>query len=89
MPAIVEQRKVSVPHLAKEWGIASNKITAWIKSGELKAINAATSRDQRPRYLIDRRDIEEFERSRLVVPDQPQPRVRRKRQPAGKDYFPD
>jgi hypothetical protein len=86
MACIVERRKVSVPYLAKEWGIATNKITAWIKSGELKAINVATSRDQRPRYLIDRADIEAFERARLVVPEQP-PRPRRTRQTEVKDYF--
>ena len=69
MAAIVERKKISVPYLAKEWGVSAAKITAFIKSGELRAMNVATSRDQRPRYLIDRTDIEAFERARQVVPD--------------------
>ena len=33
--AIVERTKVSVPYLAKEWGVSTKKITDFIKSGEL------------------------------------------------------
>jgi len=67
--AIVERTKVSVPFLAKEWGVSAAKITAFIRAGELRAINVATRADQRPRYLIDRADIAAFEASRRVVPD--------------------
>jgi hypothetical protein len=66
---IVERKKVSVPHLAKEWGVSTAKIIAFIKSGELRAIDVSTKQDKRPRYLIDRTDIEAFEQARSVVPD--------------------
>ena len=68
MAAIVERTKVSVPYLAKEWGVSTAKITAFIKAGELRAINVATSPTQRPRYLIDRLDIQAFEAARQVLP---------------------
>lgn len=69
MGCIVERTKVSVPHLAKEWGVSTAKIIAFIKSGELLAIDVSTRQEKRPRYLIDRADIEAFERARQVVPD--------------------
>ena len=89
MAAIVERKKISVPYLAKEWGVSTAKITGFIKSGELRAMNVATCRDQRPRYLIDRADIEAFERARQVVPDggKPAPRRRRLTQAGVKEFF--
>jgi hypothetical protein len=87
---IVERRKVSVPHLAKEWGVAPAKVFAFIKSGELKAIDISTSRGQRPRYLIDRADIEAFEQSRQVIPDAGESATRKLRRRATgnvKEYF--
>jgi hypothetical protein len=89
MAAIVERTKVSVPYLAKEWGVGTKKILALIKSGELRAIDASTKQEKRPRYLIDRKDIEAFERSRTVIPD-PEPTTRklRRRTPEGvKEFF--
>ena len=63
-------------------------ITAFIKSGELVAMNVATCRDQRPRYLIDRADIEDFEHARQVVPDSGKPAPRRRRaQPGVTEFF--
>ena len=89
MATIVERTKISVPYLAKEWGVSTAKITSFIKSGELVAMNVATNRDQRPRYLIDRADIEAFERARQVVPDsgKPAPHRRRRSQPGVTEFF--
>jgi hypothetical protein len=90
MAAIVERTKVSVPHLAKEWGVSAAKITSFIRAGELRAINVSTSREQRPRYLIDRADIAAFEQARRVVPDGGQSttqRLRRRAQPGVKEFF--
>jgi len=88
MASIVEKTKVSVPALAKEWGVSTAKIAAFIKSGELRAINIATTAGQRPRYLIDRADIARFEQSRAVVPSMA-PVARRLRRPAAshREYF--
>lgn len=86
---IVERTKVSVPHLAKAWGVSTAKIVAFIKAGELRAINVATRAEQRPRYLIDRADIAAFEASRQVVPDGGETTQKLRRRAAGnvKDFF--
>lgn len=89
MAYIVERTKITVPHLAKAWGISTAKILAFIKSGELRAINAATTAERRPRYLIDLEDIKRFEARRVVVPvDAPPVQKVRRRTAAGvKQYF--
>ena len=75
MATATEKQKVTPPELAAEWGITPEKILFWIKSGELRAIDASLLRaGGRPRYLIDRADIEAFEEARQVAPPMPSPR---------------
>ncbi|MCH7728445.1 MAG: helix-turn-helix domain-containing protein [Planctomycetes bacterium] len=66
--------------LARRWGISPDKVLAWIRSGELKAIDASTRRGARPRYLIDEADIRAFEAARAVALEAT-PRKRRHTQP--------
>ena len=74
-----ERKKLSVPQVSRQFGVANGKVLAWIKTGELAAINGATKRGGRPRYLIDLAAIEAFERGRAVTPPAaPTPRSRRK-----------
>lgn len=84
-----KRRKFTPPEVAAQFGVATTKIVAWIASGELRAINGATKPSDRPRYLIDERDIEEFERRRAIVPVAAAPvRRRRRRSPGGvHEYF--
>jgi len=77
MMAASRKTKLTPPELAKLWGIDVQKVLHWIRSGELRAINAATDRNGRPRYLIDISDIAIFETARAVTP--PTPRARRRR----------
>ncbi len=63
--------KWTPPEIARRWGISPEKVVGWIRSGELKAMNAATRIGGRPRYLIDARDLEAFELRRSVAPKQP------------------
>ncbi len=83
------RQKISPPTLAKMWGVSADKIVGFIRSGELKAIDVSSDRESvRPRYLIDRADIEAFELSRAVVAPAPKPkRRRRRRDPAIREYF--
>jgi hypothetical protein len=76
----ITKKKLTPPEVAKLFGVEPGKIIAWIKAGELRAINGATRRGDRPRYLIDLDDIAAFERSRAVVP--PPAPVQRRRRPA-------
>jgi hypothetical protein len=63
-----ERRKLSVPQLARRWGVGTHKVAEFIQSGELRAMNLASNRSSRPRYAIDLDDIAAFEQSRMVVP---------------------
>lgn len=82
--AAQQPRKITPPQFAKQYGVSTAKVLAWIASGELRAINAATNpKGERPRYLIDISDIELFERSRAVVEPKPAPRKRRAQKPSG------
>jgi len=84
----IERRKLTVPQLAKLWGVATKKVLGFIRSGELRAVNLASQSSSRPRYAIDRVDIDAFELARQVVPDAGN-RATRKRsvQPGVKQFF--
>ena len=60
-------RKVTVTELSREWGCSTDQILRLIHAGELPAMNVALCTSGRPRYLIDRDEIERFERRRSSV----------------------
>jgi excisionase family DNA binding protein len=62
-------------------------IYMWISTGELKAVNLATSKSSRPAWRIRQADLDQFlaDRQVVVVPP-PAPRVRRRPDPVTK-YF--
>ena len=68
--------KTTPPKLAARYGVSEDKVLYWIHSGELAAIDAATRRGGRPRYLIDEADVRDFEARRAV---QTQPKSDRAR----------
>jgi len=63
----IRRSKLTPPELAALWGIAADKILGWIRAGELRAVNAATSGGGRPRWLIDIADIKAFEANRSNI----------------------
>ena len=74
-----KRRKTTPPKEADRLGINPDKVLGWFKAGELRAINAASRPNGRPRYLIDESDIEAFEARRAVNPTvRPQRRRRRR-----------
>ena len=77
MSPTTERTKLTPPQIARRWGIAVDKALCWIRSGELVAMDASTSRTGRPRYLIDVADLERFEAGRRVSADGRSPRRRR------------
>lgn len=65
--------------VAKRYGVAVQKVLAWIASGELRAVNVATSaRGARPRWSIQPDDLDAFEATRRTQPAPAKP-PRRKR----------
>lgn len=73
----MSRSKVTVPQLAREWGADVKTVRAWIRTGQLRAIDACVKPGGRPRYLIDRADILAFENARTVQPHNRKPRRRR------------
>jgi hypothetical protein len=76
---MITRQKISPPELAARWGVDAHKVLCWIRSGELKAVNLATTLAGRPRYAIDEREIELFELRRSTTGPAPAPRRRRAR----------
>lgn len=78
------ERSLTPPQFAKRYGRAVEKVIRWIESGELVAINVATTTSGRPRYVITPEAIEEFEKRRRVKAAPVKKTIRRKRAtPAG------
>lgn len=85
---ISERTKLTPPQIAGLWGVSTEKVLVWITTGQLRAIDAASRRGERPRYLVDLKDLEAFERSRAVTPPtQPAPRRKRSAGVATKEFF--
>jgi hypothetical protein len=84
----LEKRKLTPPQVSLIWGVSTEKILAFIRSGELKAMNAASpGRDQRPRYLIDIGDLADLERRRTVGSAPKMPPRRRWECGEGDEYY--
>jgi hypothetical protein len=73
--------------LARLLRISPDRVRGFIRAGELKALNVASTRSGRPRFVILPHHLAEFEQRRQAVPPSKPPR--RRRQPAVVDYFPD
>jgi hypothetical protein len=59
--------KITPRALARRYRVSPDKILAWIRSGELRAVNIATKPGGRPRYAIDEADVAAFEERRTAV----------------------
>ena len=71
-------RMLTPPQVAKRFGIAPEKVLAWINAGELRAINVALRIGGRPRYRVDPADLAVFMANRTVGKPSPSPRQNRK-----------
>jgi hypothetical protein len=70
---------LSVADLARRWRKGEDQIRGWIKSGELLALNVASTLSGKPRYVVTPEALAAFEQRRLVTPPAPKPTKRRKR----------
>jgi hypothetical protein len=64
-------RNITPNEYAKKCGVSAEKIIAFIRSGELKALNLAHRGSKKPRYSIPVEAIAAFEQGRQVVPPLP------------------
>lgn len=74
------------PQVAECYGVDVKKIVGWIKRGELRAVNVATTTGGRPRYRISPSDLAAFENARAAGPT---PRIarRRRKDPGVIEFF--
>ena len=76
-------RKMTPPQYARQLGVDTAKVLKWIRSGELRAFNAATNPSGKPRYLIDVADAAAFEAQRSPTPPVARAVRRKNRLPEG------
>jgi hypothetical protein len=73
------------PEYGRRIGVHRDRIIAFIRRGELRAIDVSEPGTSRPRYRISPEAIAEFERRRSAVA-LPKP-IRRRRHPTIKSFF--
>jgi hypothetical protein len=81
------RRSYSVAELAERWRIGQDKVLAFIRKGDLVAVNVAAHTSGRPQWRVTPEEVARFESKRTSAPP-PKP-TRRKRATGKKDWFPD
>lgn len=82
---ISTEKWLSPPKWAKILGIDPDKITALIRTGEIKACNLAVSKVGRPRYRISEAEMRAFLERRSS--SAPPPATRRRSKKASQKYY--
>ena len=70
-------RTFSPGDLAERYGVKAEKVIAWIRAGELAAINTGNGRNK-PRWRVTAESLAEFERRRSSQADAPSKSTRRR-----------
>jgi hypothetical protein len=78
---------LTVADVARRYRVSPDKVRAWIRCGELPAVNTATLLCGRPRWVIPPDGLAAFEARRRGGPP-PGPAPRRRRRAAAVDYYP-
>jgi excisionase family DNA binding protein len=83
-PARSQPVRMQTPaQVGQQHGVDRETVIAWIKSGELRAVNLARKPGGRPRYKIDVADLDAFLERRSVQPRTASPCRRSRRRPHG------
>jgi hypothetical protein len=67
--------------------VSADKVRAWIARGELAALNTASARSGKPRYVVLPHHLAAFEQAHSAAPPPKPPR--RKRGQTAIDFYPD
>ena len=81
-----DTRAITPPAIAKRYGIHVSRVLAWIRSGQIEAINVGDG-PLRPRWRILPDALEAFEARRAARPATKATRRRRKADPTITEYF--
>lgn len=82
-----DRQGYSVADLCVRWRIGADKVRAFLRKGELIAVNVAGSLASKPQWRITPESVELFERRRSSAPVPKVPRRRRRR--CEIDFYPD
>jgi excisionase family DNA binding protein len=69
-----------VKDLCERFAVGAHTVFAWIRRGELRAINVGRRPHGRPRWRVTQEALEAFELARTPTP--PPPRARAQKRPA-------
>ena len=72
-------RNLTPKEYARELGVSENKVLAWIRSGQLKALNVASTLKNHPRWKITPEARAEFEAARTAKPTESTTKMLRRR----------
>ena len=86
MSQMTSKAYLTPPEIAKRYGVDAHKIVAWIRRGELRAIDVSSTPGGRPRYRIAPADLAIFEQARATGPT-PKITRRRRKDPGVTQYF--
>jgi len=78
---------ISPPELAKRYGCKPSRVIAWIRSGELVALNLASPGCARPRYRITPEAITAFEQAKSTAPPPPKKSKRYRSPVTVREFF--
>jgi predicted site-specific integrase-resolvase len=70
---------ITAKQYAQQLGVSENKVLAWIRTGQLRALNVASNVKNRPRWKITADARREFEESRTAKPSEPATATLRRR----------
>jgi len=74
--------------IADRMSVSLGVVYAWVRSGELSAIEVGANRDSlKKRYRIPEAAFEQFRKNRTVGPPPPQPTRRRRLDEGVKKYY--
>jgi excisionase family DNA binding protein len=69
----------SVRQVAERFHVGEHTVLAWVRSGELHAVNVGRNPDGKPHWRITSEALQAFELLRSAQPIESQPRRRRRR----------
>lgn len=79
-------RGMTPPEVAALLRVSPDRVRAWIKSGDMAAINTASARCRRPRYVVLPHQLAEFATRRAAAA--PASTRRRQKNRTQVDYYP-
>ena len=82
-------RGLTVRDVAQRYRVSPDKVRAWIRRGELPAVNTAEAMCGKPRWVVTPEAMERFERGRQTAAPPPKVTRRRRRERGTVDYYPD